>query len=466
MIYKKFNKFELLLAILTTIAIFLFYLLFNLNYLSTWIDEMGDCITYDYYVRLGLPEFLFNPHHIAFDWIGGVFYNILKDGGYTGKSMIVLQLRNLVASSLGLSLFFLFMYKISKKYLLSLLIAMCISFSAAYWIYSQINDTPIIHSVIVFVLCFVIFYFPYAKHKILFSIFIGILHSVNIFFHQYDALFFLVIFFVMLFANNFLPLESNSDFKFITHTKLKFQNFKYFDFSNFRYFLIYFVTFVIVVSSAYYYVGVVKLNLTLNKSEAKTFNKIKDANYFFNWLILYTKIDHWGKGLEKRDNLATNVATGVSTHFFQPKHFEKDLKLDFNRFTKTEIIIINFILIMFGLILIFLTILLPHLFKKYGFVILSAILFLIIYTIFSFWWEPYYREFYVATMSSYWLVLFLGFNFIIDKLKTFSKIVIYSYLFLFVFLLFFHNFTVLIYPNSGKEFRTFDIVKTELVKTK
>ncbi|HOV13264.1 MAG TPA: hypothetical protein PK771_03180, partial [Spirochaetota bacterium] len=68
MIYKKFNNYELILALTTTLAIFLFYLFFNFNYLSLWIDEMGDCLTYDYYVRLGLPEFLFNPHHLGFDW--------------------------------------------------------------------------------------------------------------------------------------------------------------------------------------------------------------------------------------------------------------------------------------------------------------------------------------------------------------------------------------------------------------
>ncbi|HOV15251.1 MAG TPA: hypothetical protein PK771_13260, partial [Spirochaetota bacterium] len=169
------------------------------------------------------------------------------------------------------------------------------------------------------------------------------------------------------------------------------------------------------------------------------------------------------KGLEKKDNLPENVAKGVTTYFFQPKVFTKKLDLDFNKFTKTELVLINFILMMFIMIIFFLTFLLPKLINEYGFVIIATIIFLVIYTIFSLWWEPYYREFYVATMFAYWLLLFLGFNYLINKIKRFSKIVLYSYLFIFASLLFFHNFTVFIYPNASKNFRKFDIVKNEQI---
>ena len=215
------------------------------------------------------------------------------------------------------------------------------------------------------------------------------------------------------------------------------------------------------VTAAYYYVGIVQLKLTLDKKEVSNFNKIRNANYFFNWLILYTTINHWGKGLEKKDNLPQNVAKGVTTYFFQPKTFTKKLELDFDNFTQTEKILINFILIMFLSILLFLTILLPKLFRTYGFVIIAVFIFLLIYTVFSFWWEPYYREFYVATMFAYWFFLFLGLNWLIDKLKMKIKIPIYIYLSLFAFFLFFHNFTVFIYPNASSNFRKFDIMKME-----
>ena len=117
--------------------------------------------------------------------------------------MTILQLRNLIISSMGLALLFFFLYKFSKKYLLSLIIVALIAFSCAYWIYSQINDTPIIHSIFIALLFFFVIYFPQAKNKYLYSIFLGAFHSITVFFHQTDILFFLVIAFVILLGPNF-----------------------------------------------------------------------------------------------------------------------------------------------------------------------------------------------------------------------------------------------------------------------
>ena len=227
MIYKNFNKFETTLAIITSIAIFLFYLFFNFNYLSNWIDEKGDAKTYDYYVRLGIPKYLFNPHHIAFDWLGQKIYKKLTNNGYTGSSMLILQLRNLLISSIGLGIFFFLFYKISRKYLLSLFFVFLIGFSCAYWIYSQINDTPIIHSTLLALLFFAAIYFPEAKKKYLYSFFLGMLHAVTILFHQTDLLFIFIVSFIILFANNFV-LNKQKDIIYTTNDLINKHNLKYF----------------------------------------------------------------------------------------------------------------------------------------------------------------------------------------------------------------------------------------------
>ena len=39
---KTFTKNEYIAGIVTAVIIILFYFLFNLNYLSNWIDEKGD----------------------------------------------------------------------------------------------------------------------------------------------------------------------------------------------------------------------------------------------------------------------------------------------------------------------------------------------------------------------------------------------------------------------------------------
>jgi len=460
LIYKKLNKFELSIAISTSVFILLFYLLFNFNYLSNWVDERNDVLTYDHYVKLGLPEFLFNPHHIGFDWLGKVMYHFLKKNGYSGSSMAILQLRNLIVSSLGLALFFFLFYKISKKYLLSLLITASIAFTAAYWMYSQINDTPIIHSVLVFLLFFATLYFPQAKNKYLYSIFLGIFHSINIFFHQYDSLFIVVIFFILVFFDCFKIKTNNLDTnKFIltNATNFKFANIKI------KYFLIYFSTFILIVCLAYYYVGVVKIGLTLDITKAKDFNKVEKASYFFNWLILYAKINYWGKGFTNK-NLFSDVTTGISTYFYQPQSVNGvKVGFDFTNFFSATSILPNMIGILFIFLFISIIIFFVSLYKKYGFALISTILFLIIYTIFSCWWEPNYREFWVATMFSFWVLIFLVFNYFIDnfkKVKIINSFFIYIYLFLFSSLLFYFNFTGFIYPNAGKEFRKFDVMGT------
>ena len=132
-----------------SLFIFFFYFFFNLNFLSDFIDEKGDALTYDNYVRLGIPRYLYNPHHLAFDWVGKKIIQWANNNGFKGTSMVLLQLRNLFVSSLFLSVLFIFLYVYSKKILLSLSFCLLTAFSLGYWIYSQINDTPIIHSVLI-----------------------------------------------------------------------------------------------------------------------------------------------------------------------------------------------------------------------------------------------------------------------------------------------------------------------------
>jgi hypothetical protein len=467
LVYKKLNKFQLTFAIITSVTIILFYLIFNLNYLSEWIDERGDSRTYDYYVRLGIPQFLYNPHHIAFDWLGRVMLENVNKNGYTGSSMVILQLRNLIISSIGLGLFFFLFYKISKKFFLSLGFVSVIAFTCAYWIYSQINDTPIIHNVLITLLFFSLIHFPDSKHKILFSMFIGAFHGLAIFFHQRHAIFIFVAFIIFVFANYFKPEEEINDyssFDFIKKQKPSFQNNFFSKFAGIKYFIIYLLVFTFVVGLGYYYVGMVKIGLTLNPLEAKPLNKIEGASYFFNWLILYAKIDYWGKGFADPD-LLSKAVTGISTYFYQPRSINGiKIAYDFNNFFSVNSILPNMIGILFIFTLITTIVLFVPLYKKYGYIFIANLVFLSIYVAFSLWWEPDYREFWIDTMFSFWFLTFFILDFLIEKLKFLKPIpglIINSFFFLMAILLFYFNFTGFFYPNSGKEFRKFEIINKE-----
>lgn len=448
MIYKKLNRRQWTIGLSTALFLSLMYLSLNFNYLSSFIDEKGDCLTYDYYVRLGIPQFLFNPHHIGFDWAGEKFYHALKGNGYTGSSMAALQMRNLIVSSFSLGVIFLLFYKISKKYLLSLLIVVTYSFTAAYWIYSQINDTPIIHSVMVFILFLLSLYFPQAKHKAGYAAFLGLFHALTIFFHQSDLIMAAVIFFIMLFSSLF-PLEETQ--------KKKFEG------KNIFYFLLYGVTLTSIVVIAYYYVGIILIGLTFDKSNAQSFNNIKDSTYFFNWLILYAKIDYWGKGFENNSNLFPQVITGISTYFYQPHAFKGHaIQYNYHNFWDAVHLLPNLIgalfFSVFGGSLLFL----KGMYQKYRYVLFAVFIYMVSYSMLTCWWEADYREFWVAPLFSFWFLTLLFFQYIVDKAKIFrplAQLTLYTFLFLLAGSLFYFNFTGFILPNAGDTYRTYDITR-------
>ncbi len=470
MIYKKFTKIELTSAIATSIFIFLFYFILNFNYLTNWIDEKWDSSTYKNHVEdfLKSPDKnkdfqikynLFNPHHIAIDWFGMRFYNFLKKNNFSGDLMTALQLKNLFISSLGLAIMFFLFYKLSKKYFLSFLMICLIGFSCAYWIYSQINDTPLIHSVLVCLLFMTSINFPFAKNKILYSVILAAFHAVNILFHQSDIIFIFVIIFIILFSdlfrNFFLNYENNNNI-----IKLKnLNNSLSFNHKNFYYLITYFTTLVIIIISVYYYVGLIYIGLTLNSENAKSINHIKDSTYFFNWLILYAKIDYWGKGYEK--NIFDSALNGISSYFYQQENVDIKYKLNILNFFSKESVLPNFITVFFFTIILTSILYIKKILKEYNFVIIANILFIIIYISFACWWEPDYREFWVAPMFSIWIFTFFILNFLLNRfevIKPLFHIVIYSFIFLLSFFLFYFNFVYFIYPNASKDFRSFDIV--------
>ena len=450
MIYKKLNKVQFTVAVLTATLLCLLYFSLNFNYLSRFIDEKGDCLTYDYYVRLGIPQYLFNPHHIGFDWAGEQLCKIMRDNGYSGTTMVALQLRNLIFASLCLGIVFFLFYKISKRYLLSLGIVLMYAFCAAHWMYSQINDTPIIHSNMTFLLFLAALYFPQAKHKKFYAGLLGFLHALTIFFHQSDAIMALPVVFILMFYTLF-PNEENKR--------------PYFSFTNIRYIAIYAVVFCMIVVIAYYYVGIVLIGLDFDKENAKAFNNIKDSSYFFNWLILYAKIDYWGKGFEAENTQALfgQMVEGISTYFYQPQKFQgKEIAFQFNDFFNNASIMPNLIGILFifvlgGSILFFIPLL-----KRYRHALPAVILYMIIYTILTCWWEADYREFWVAPMFSFWFLTLIFFNFVMEKagiITAFIQTTCYTFIFLLAGLLFYFNFTGFILPHSGKRYQTYTITQ-------
>jgi len=167
--------------------------------------------------------------------------------------------------------------------------------------------------------------------------------------------------------------------------------------------------------------------------------------------------------LISKASLFQKCLTGISTYFFQPQYFNDNiLSLDLNNFFKASSVLSNIIFTFIIFILTFSVAFCRQLFKKYKFIYFANIIFIIVYTVFSCWWQPDFRKYWISTMFAFWFLAFFVLNFIIDEFKNIrplSKAIIYSYLFLFAALLFYFNFAGFLYPNATNQFKKFDIIK-------
>jgi hypothetical protein len=99
---------------------------------------------------------------------------------------------------------------------------------------------------------------------------------------------------------------------------------------------------------------------------------------------------------------------------------------------------------------------------RYNYVLVASILFATVYTVFFIWWEPDYREFWVAPNLSYIILGFLVINDFVERIR-FLKMPLYATLMLFLgvicFTLFYYNFVFFLYEHTLTDFRVFDIIK-------
>jgi hypothetical protein len=79
------------------------------------------------------------------------------------------------------------------------------------------------------------------------------------------------------------------------------------------------------------------------------------------------------------------------------------------------------------------------------------------------WWEPDYREFWVAPMFSFWFLSFFVLNFFIDKAHTafrpVMKLAVYTFLLTLGGLLFYFNWTGFVWPNATHTYSKFEIMR-------
>ena len=282
------------------------------------------------------------------------------------------------------------MYLISKKIFLSLLFAGFIVFARGYLSYSSLNDTPMIHSVLCISLFFLLYYYRGAKHKKTLLVMLGLLHALTVLFHQVNLLFFPVSAFFILFVQDNLKI------------KTKILNLA-----------VYTLTLMAVVVSLYLYVGLFIMKASLYGGHNITWFNIKGAGNFLNWLSFYVHKGVWGKGFE--GNALGKVFSGFSNALCHSG--KTDYFFDFTNLLnpKNAALNVSFLFLILSLILFFAFFV--KLYKKYGAIIGSLLIWGVIYFAFYSWWEPEYFEFWLVNVSILFIMGFFVFNYITDLVK-------------------------------------------------
>lgn len=88
-------------------------------------------------IESGKVADLFSPHHMLYRPLGLAFYQLWRLAGYSGRSLVPLQVLSGVAGALGIGVFFVTLTHLTRSNLISLLIAIGYAFSYGYWVHCE-----------------------------------------------------------------------------------------------------------------------------------------------------------------------------------------------------------------------------------------------------------------------------------------------------------------------------------------
>ncbi len=427
---KEITKKKKALAFIICLFIILTYFLFNFENLSMFIDS--DIHAYTQNVEQGRLVNMFNPHHLLFDYSGFLFYKATENiGNLSADALFNQRIKSLLVASLGAGLIFLFLFFLSGRIFLSLIFTGFIVFARGYISYAGLNDTPLIHTVLCILLFFTLYYYNKVKYKFLFVILLAVFHSVTVFFHQANALFYPVIIFFILNCYKNVSLK-----KRLIHS------------IAYTFFLIF------IVGGMYFYVGLFIIKTSLFGGENLAYFGIKGTGNFFNWLSFYAHQGVWGAGHEGQSlnkilyGISGAVVRGISFIRYKENYF------DLTNFFQEKYAALNVMFVFMVSFTVLYILLIKKLYKKYGPVILALALWFVIYLTFFSWWEPEYFEFWLITVSTFFIMIFFVFDYLLDLVK--EKFIIkisvntiaYTLIFLCFIILAGHNYYYVVYPRS------------------
>jgi hypothetical protein len=409
------------------IAIFigLNFILFQFYFLFHYLD----IDVANYYTQILKKDF-FHPHHLLYNFLGYIWLTI--NDNLNINSFLLLKIMNIIFGGVASFFLYILFFNESKKYILSLLFVFYIILSFDYIFYSQINDTafmPLFWNIV-----FITYFFKIKNLRFTDLLFLSLLHTISIGFHQTNLF--------LIFPSIVKILTSNQKNKI-------------------RYLLFYLFFTFFFIAILYVIIGHYILGYSFEDNIKKPIPGIPTGGNFYDWVFMYGHWDkelNWGT-LERKNLLLDSLYTFSNALFFHKIYYIKISIEAYNNFlvnqsalmTLEQFLFITFILLLLSHIIF------SFYFTKKNSNILGIFLWFIFQSLLIMWWEPTNKEFWLTPLFCFILIQFLNFKEFLEliKAKWIYSIIYYiiNYLlFLWIFLIFVNNYKNFLKPSQYKTF--------------
>ena len=435
------------------------YFLFHFHFMTQYVDY--DQAVYVNNINVGLDlgyTVIYNPHHLLFEYSGELFHkfmvNTFGSSGYTDL-MFNMRLRSLLASCIGLFFSVLYLKDMTGRLLWGILGGLLVGFCHGYLHYATKVDTGIFPVAYIPVMLWIVNRIGNVKKGIVpLSIAGGALVGFGVLLHQYLALACGLAFLALIVPRQLFggkrPLRPFQIFTPARENQIDTKSGKRFVCA-----LLFALTGVLVIVSAYFYAGKSFYRLSFDEPTPEKSIGIWSGMTFQQWLFAYQTTGRWGYGLKNFNPHFT--LRGFTDSFLSQKEGRKyntnpDFDYNLSKLLSKESFVENQ-LALFTLTVLAGTILfLPVLWRRYGRSMFYILACLVAFTVFFSYWEPFYFEFWLVPGALVCLLSILLLNVLGEKLSVLFKKIgalpFYGYAFFLVLIFASHNMLYYVIPLS------------------
>ncbi|MBN2737032.1 MAG: hypothetical protein JXR70_08640 [Spirochaetales bacterium] len=455
----KFKKYASpFIVTLLALLVGLFYFLTHLHYMQRALD--WDQIVYSNNIKKSLGNTsppVFNPHHLHYEIGGKVFHEAmvenLGDKGFTDLSFNQ-RLRSLLFACLGLIFLVLFLSELTGKWFWGILGALLVGVTHGYLSYSTRVDTGIFPSAWFVMFLWILLRMVKAKKGLIYySLPAAIVLFIGVMFHQYTAFGCAIFCLVLVVPGKLFELYPKPHVIRMSKGKKTEEQSEINRNFQARWLTagVTALLALVFIVGGYFLVGesIYRLPLSGEKGNRAVAQApwVYDDLTFQKWLFHYVYIDHgnWGKGIE--EFTPRDAFFGFSEAFLARPRSEKKagspLNYDFRDFFHPEHLTHNLAALFSFFTLVGSVFLFPQLLKRYKRIFLFVFLSLLVFAVFTTYWEPYYFEFWITPALLVVVLFILIINLMAEKVSRFLGKIVFApaVLIVLVFLCFFgaHN---------------------------